>query len=73
MLVDEPLVPCLSDKKYVTLIIRLLIDQSGVIWQGTVLDLYEHPIGQFQNPCDLSPLVVTWLAQQAGGADIRMD
>jgi hypothetical protein len=73
MVTDEPVVPCLSNKKYITLVIRLLVDQTGEIWQGTILDLYERPVGQFQDPVDLSPLIVTWLAQQAGGVDIRID
>jgi hypothetical protein len=44
---NEQAIPELGQKQYVTLIIRLLIDPQGGI-QGTLVDLNEDPIAQFQ-------------------------
>jgi hypothetical protein len=70
-LVNESAPQRLSDKEYVTVVVRLLVDQRGAIWQGTVIDIYERPIGQFHQACDLPRVIVAWLAQQARDAGIN--
>lgn len=64
ILVNQSATSRLSDKEYVTVVVRLLVDQTGAIRQGTVIDLDERPIGQFRQPCELTNLLVAWLSKQ---------
>jgi hypothetical protein len=44
--------------------IRLLVDQTGKIWRGSVVDLNERPVGQFRYCHELPSIITDWLAQQ---------
>ena len=55
----------LSDKRYVTLVLRLLVDQTGEIRQGVVVDVYEKPVCQFHQAAELPALIIDWLVKQA--------
>jgi hypothetical protein len=59
----------LQEQHYVTLVIRLLIEPSGAIQQGTVIDLQEKTIGQFHQVEECCALIKNWLGSQAGQRD----
>lgn len=51
----------LADKHYVTLVLRLLIDQQGQLHHGVMLDLNKMQVGKFQQLTDLPNLVASWV------------
>jgi hypothetical protein len=51
----------LVEKRYLTLVVRLLVDGRGDIQQGVLVDLYEEPVGQFRRLEELPGLVTHWL------------
>jgi hypothetical protein len=48
-----------------------LIEPSGAIQQGTVLDLQEKTIGQFRQVEECCALIKNWLGSQAGQWDSK--
>ncbi len=51
----------LADKSYLTLVVRLLVDQQGELQRGVVVDLSERRVGQFRQLEALPNLLAHWL------------
>jgi hypothetical protein len=54
----------LVDKRYLTLVIRLLVDGQGHVQHGALVGLHEETVGQFRQLEDLPDLVTHWLQTQ---------
>jgi hypothetical protein len=63
----QPAVNNLADKYYLTLVIRLLVDQQGKLQHGDVVDLSEKRVGQFRKLEVIPSLVTRWLNAWARG------
>lgn len=51
-----------ADKRYLTLVLRLLVDAQGQVQQGVVVDVYGQQVGHFQQVGHLPTIVAGWLA-----------
>lgn len=45
-------------------VIRLLVDQTGKGWHGSVVELDERPVGHFRYCHELPRIITNWLARQ---------
>lgn len=54
----------LDDRHYVTLILRLALDQSGQLIQGELVDTTDTVQKRFSDASGLNQAVATWLRQQ---------
>jgi hypothetical protein len=52
----------LGNKRYLTLVIRLLVDTQGQIQQGTAVDLSGQSVSQFRQLDELPILIADWVA-----------
>ncbi|HMQ53514.1 MAG TPA: hypothetical protein PKE64_18725 [Anaerolineae bacterium] len=59
----------LSDKQYIALLIRLLVDRRGRIQHGALLDLNRRTIAQFRQLDELPALITAWLQTLARPPD----
>jgi hypothetical protein len=55
----------LADQRYVTVILRLLLDRDGCLARGEVGGTDNGPWVRFANPSGLLEAVETWLLQHA--------
>lgn len=56
----------LTDRRLVTLIVRLTLDGQGRLANGEVVDLDGKPIGRFREWSRMTDMVQVWLAGQQG-------
>jgi hypothetical protein len=54
----------LSDRHYITLILRLTLDQTGTLLQGDLVDTVNTPPEHFTGIIGLYQAVETWLERQ---------
>jgi hypothetical protein len=54
----------LGDKRYTTVICRLLLDEDGRLLQGHLVDTLGRPLGGFRGENGLNQALQTWLAGQ---------
>lgn len=55
----------LANKRYRSVVIRLLVDPCGQVQQGEVVNLNSQSIGYFRLLAELPPLLAAWLTGQA--------
>jgi hypothetical protein len=55
----------LAEKRYLTVILRLVVDQRGQLVQGEVVDLQARILGRFAGWKGLTCTVRAWLETQA--------
>jgi hypothetical protein len=67
---DDDAASNLSDKQYVTLIIRLLVDRHGRVQQVALIDLNRQTLGQFQQLDELPSLIMAWLKTSTHPPDV---
>ncbi len=51
----------LTEKQYLTLIVRLLIDHQGKLQYGTLVDVNNEIVGHFRQLDELPDLIARWL------------
>lgn len=51
----------LTDKRYLVVVIRLLVDHHGKVERGVLIDAGGETIGQFQQLDNLPHLITYWL------------
>jgi hypothetical protein len=57
----------LEEKRYVTAVLRLLLDKGGEIVHGEVVDVEGKPSKRFVDWAGLAPAVKAWLASLEHG------
>jgi hypothetical protein len=55
-----------ANKRYLTLVLRLLVDQQGDLQRGEAVDISGKQVGQFLYLADLPSLVARWLSTSTG-------
>jgi len=55
----------LANKRYLTLIVRLLADNSGKLQFGTMIDIDGKVVGRFRKLSELVGLISPWLETNA--------
>lgn len=59
----------MSDRHYITLVLRLTLDRTGHLLQGSLADTTHKPPEFFTGPAGLHQAVDAWLRQQQAGED----
>lgn len=59
----------LGSKHYVTLLVRLLIDQQGQLHHGMVVGLRGKEVGKFRQLTELPTVVADWLTDWTQGQE----
>jgi hypothetical protein len=59
----------LLDRHYITVVLRLTLDQTGHLLQGSLADTTHKPPTFFIGPAGLHQVVDAWLRQQQAGED----
>lgn len=54
----------LENRYYISLVLRLTLDQRGRLIQGELVDMTNTPWQRFTNLADLNQAVEAWLRQQ---------
>jgi hypothetical protein len=54
----------LAEKRYLTVIVRLVVDKRGQVVQGEVVDLQARLLGRFAGWRGLTRTMRAWLARQ---------
>lgn len=54
----------LGDKRYVTLVVRLLVNKEGIVDHGSLVDLNEDLVGRFRRLEEITDVIYHWLHTQ---------
>jgi hypothetical protein len=60
-----PYVDKLTEKRHITVILRLVVNQDGRLVHGEVVDVEGKPQGRFVGWQQLGPAIQGWMAKQA--------
>ncbi len=55
----------ITNKRYLTLIVRLLVDNKGKLQFGTLIDLNGKVVGRFRKLSETVGLISSWLKTKA--------
>ena len=70
---DESTANNLAEKRYLTLVVRLLIDRRGQIQRGILVNLRNEIVGQFRQLNELPALIAnrleSWIGEQEPDID----
>jgi hypothetical protein len=66
---DDGTATRLIEKRYLTLVIRLLVDGRDKVQQGVLVDVHEKSVGKFRQLEELPDLITRWLETRGNQQD----